>query len=76
VVPIHFVTIMKAFSPYSRPSDDAFQQASTRPPIAAEGHSPAGPSVREVLSEIGITLAVHLAVALAIVLALRAYGIV
>lgn len=68
---------MKAFSPSSRPSDDAFRQMPARPPAAAaEGPSPAGPSVREVLSEIGITLAVHLAVALAISLALQAYGIV
>lgn len=68
---------MKAFSSYSRPSDDAFRQRPARPPaVATEGPSPTGPSVREVLGEIGITLAVHLAVALAISLALQAYGIV
>ncbi len=66
---------MKAFSPPSRPSG-AFRRMPARPPaLASEGRSPTGPSVREVLSEIGIILAVHLAVALAISLALQAFGI-
>lgn len=66
---------MKAFSPYSRPSG-AFRRTPAHPPaVASDGRSPSGPSVREVLSEIGITLAVHLAVALAIILALQVYGI-
>lgn len=69
--------IMKAYSPFSRSSDDAVRQMPARPPaVAAEGRSPAGPSVREVLSEIGLILAVHLAVASAISLALLACGIV
>lgn len=67
---------MRTSSPQSRPSDDAFGPLPARHPAAAtEGLRAGGPSVREVLGEIGITLAVHLAVALAIVLILQAYGI-
>lgn len=69
---------MNTSSPYSRPSDDALRQMPARQPAGAvEGPWPADcPSVREVLGEIGITLAAHLAAALAITLALQAYGIV
>ena len=66
---------MKAFSPYSRPSGTFRQMPAHPPAVAGDEQSPAGPSVWEVLSEIGITLAAHLAVALAIVLALQACGI-
>ncbi len=66
---------MKTFSPHSRLSG-VFRRIPAHPPaMASEGRSPAGPSVREALREIGITLAVHLAGALAIVVALQAYGI-
>ena len=48
-----------------------------RPVAPADEHmSPAGPSAKEVLREIGVTMAAHLAVALAIIMALQAYGIV
>lgn len=69
---------MNTSSPYSRPSDDALRQMPARQPAeVTDGRWPADcPSVREVLGEIGITLAVHLVVALAITLALQAYGIV
>lgn len=67
---------MRTSSPHSRPSDDAFRPLPARDPVATlDGLRADGPSEREVLGEIGITLAVHLAVALAIVVALQAFGI-